>query len=93
MRGGAGPNHSDDQFRPDFRGGFGDRGMRGRGMRGTRGGMDGGFRGGFQTPMDNQDFGADSGFNGSGRVMRGGMRGDLGGRGKSASRQEMDTAQ
>ena len=71
MRGGAGPSHQDDQFRQDFRGGYGDRAMRGRGMRGTRGGMDG-FRGGFQTPMDSQDNGADTqGFSGPSRGMRG----------------------
>lgn len=45
MRGGAGEGQP-DEFRPDTRGGFGDRGMRGRGMRGQRGGMDS-MRGGM----------------------------------------------
>ena len=80
MRGGAGPSHSDDQFRPDYRGGYGDRAMRGRGMRGHRGGMDD-FRGDFVHSLDNQDNSDPPIISGSSRGGRG-FRGDYSGRGR-----------
>ena len=82
MRGGAGPSHADDQFRHDYRGGYGDRGMRGRGMR-ARGGYDMHY-GGMHNSRDFNENGSDTPMgNGPPRGMRGGYN-DMGGRGRGA---------